>query len=342
MVFKPELLYYLIVFSEIIEKNVTVPGFCPENCPKGEALSTLMPKIGCKTIAVVTTEGRFNITSAAFGCKSCLCIFEAKAEDYIESGFWPASPDEDSFYLFCRDFLRQWFHLQHKSASISRAANIGAALEASNEHHRISVINETHFVMASAEFEYHRFWIETDIQRADYMTYKACGEIPLASHCDELMGNGMCGGSTCQAAKLDSSGNYNRLDEMGMISTVCRPGSTIKVANMYKGETNRLVAFLHKVLWSGHLMDHASATLGEEQEQTFAKMSRYCSSTKRMSKAHRIDHLSKAILYKNSRKEKKMVSTLIQRLKTADIKELSQHLAIDSSHQELSIIVKKI
>ncbi|KZS04716.1 Uncharacterized protein APZ42_032279 [Daphnia magna] len=271
MVFKPELLYYLIVFSEIIEKNVTVPGFCPENCSKCEALSTLMPKIGCKTIAVVTTEGRFNITSAAFGCKSCSCIFEAKAEDYIESGFWPASPDEDSFYLFCRDFLRQWFHLQHKSASISRAAYIGAALEASNEHHRISI----------------------------FFTH---------------------------GGKSLFEGVAFATDE--------------KVA-AFTAEINQHIPQVLP-LWSGHLMDHAAATLGEEQEQTFSKMSRYCSSTKRMSKAHRIDHLSKEILYKNFRKEKKMVSTLIQRLKTADIKELSQHLAIDSSHQELLIIVKKI
>ncbi|KZS04717.1 Uncharacterized protein APZ42_032282 [Daphnia magna] len=46
------------------------------------------------------------------------------------------------------------------------------------------------------------------------------------------MGNEMCGGSTCQAAKLDSSGNFNRLDETGRMSTICRPGSTIKVENM--------------------------------------------------------------------------------------------------------------
>lgn len=89
------------------------------------------------------------------------------------------------------------------------------------------------------------------------------------------------------------------------------------------------------MLWSGHLRDHAAATLGEEQEQTFAKMSRYCSSTKRMSKARkflnsfmhffnfylrslldRIDHLTKAILYENARKENNMVVTLIKRLKT--------------------------
>ncbi|XP_045026109.1 uncharacterized protein LOC123470196 isoform X1 [Daphnia magna] len=411
---------------EIMEKNVPVPCFLPEICLNCGAFNTLVNKIGCKNVAVITTEGRFDLTSAAFGCKGCTLIFEARAEDYIASGFWPASPEDDSYYLFCRDFLRQWFHLQHKSPSISRAAYIGAALEASDEHCRVSIINETHFVLASAEYEYHRFRTETDIQRVDYMACKACGDLPLASHCDgnmkcyryatagdhggkplfegvafatdeevaaftaeinqhipQLKGNGMCGVSTFQAAKLDSACHYNGLDETGMISTVCRHGSTIKVANMYKGETYRLVAFLHmvvlqmgcyffcydvvckywpfaqklsklakegvfssklncvlrnltkkmrpflstfhgkahqwacQVLWSGHLRDHAAATLGEEQEQTFAKMSRYCSSTKRMSKAHRIDHLTKAILYENARKENNMVVTLIKRLKTA-------------------------
>ena len=91
------------------------------------------------------------------------------------------------------------------------------------------------------------------------------------------------------------------------------------------------------MLWFGHWRKGAAATVGEEQEQRFAKQSRYCGGTKRMTSASefyctdvifrcivifliflfidRIDHLTKGALHGNARIEKDMVVVLPRRLK---------------------------
>ena len=91
------------------------------------------------------------------------------------------------------------------------------------------------------------------------------------------------------------------------------------------------------MLWFGHWRKGSAATVGEEQEQRFAKQSRYCGCTKRMTSASefyrtdvifrcivifliflfidRIDHLTKGALHGNARIEKDMVVVLPRRLK---------------------------
>lgn len=45
--------------------------------------------------------------------------------------------------------------------------------------------------------------------------------------------------------------------------------------------------YLKKIVWSGHWMEGAALTVGEEQEQTFSKMSKYGTVTKHMGKSSR-------------------------------------------------------
>ena len=62
----------------------------------------------------------------------------------------------------------------------------------------------------------------------------------------QFHGHGTCGASTFKAGKSDSSSSsYKKLDETGLISICCRHGTILRMANMYKGETYRIVAYLH-------------------------------------------------------------------------------------------------
>ncbi|KAK4009313.1 hypothetical protein OUZ56_018430 [Daphnia magna] len=75
-----------------------------------------------------------------------------------------------------------------------------------------------------------------------------------------------------------------------------------------------------QVLHNGRWKHGAAASLGEEQEQVFAKLSRYGSVTKHMSPASRRDHLTEAIFYHNEDKEQGMVNSLVKRLAKASKK----------------------
>lgn len=57
------------------------------------------------------------------------------------------------------------------------------------------------FDNASREYEYIRYRIDVDIKKIDNMTCKACGDDPLACHCDGNM----------KIFRLKSANEYNNL-----------------------------------------------------------------------------------------------------------------------------------
>ena len=103
--------------------------------------------------------------------------------------------------------------------------------------------------------------------------------------------------------------------------------------------TFRLITLL-QILYSGHWMKGAGLTTGETTEQSNAKMARYGSSTKHMSRASqseinsslklfchvfsfsynvdRLDHLTLAMIYYNTEKEERMPMLLQKMLKTVN------------------------
>ena len=54
-----------------------------------------------------------------------------------------------------------------------------------------------------------------------------------------------CGSSTFYSGQQDSTGRFTKLDETGLVVMCCRHGVTFRAANMFRGETYRIVAFLH-------------------------------------------------------------------------------------------------
>lgn len=121
----------------------------------------------------------------------------------MASGYWPATADNNNFYLFCRDLLMLWYHLQHKSPSISSKAVLEILGKLSEDNNRVKRLNEilintrlhfffiqcptidpTLFAMAAREFEYHLYRLDTDVKRINNMKCRACGNQPLFCHCD--------------------------------------------------------------------------------------------------------------------------------------------------------------
>nr|CAH0108476.1 unnamed protein product [Daphnia galeata] len=98
----------------------------------------------------------------------------------------------------------------------------------------------------------------------------------------------------------------------------------IKVGHLfpeYKQLTKGMIPFLSRfhglghswtcrVLYNGHWEKGGADMLGEEQEQVFSYMARLGATTKHQSKVSRRDDVTSAILYFNSKKEKRMVAAL--------------------------------
>ena len=84
--------------------------------------------------------GRFNLKNASFVCKSCKYSTDAKASDYIFSGYWPSSPGIGS-YLFTEELLLTWLHTQHKAPGTSETKFIEIRQLISMEYGRVSKTN---------------------------------------------------------------------------------------------------------------------------------------------------------------------------------------------------------
>ncbi|KZS02349.1 Uncharacterized protein APZ42_000646, partial [Daphnia magna] len=57
--------------------DVHVPLFLPTECSNCRAEGSLKCQAGSKSIAVITRDGRFDLSNTSFCCSKCLCIAEA-------------------------------------------------------------------------------------------------------------------------------------------------------------------------------------------------------------------------------------------------------------------------
>ena len=60
----------------------------------------------------------------------------------------------------------------------------------------------------------------------------------------QTKGNATCGGSTFKAGKSDSHSHSKKMDETGIVCMCCRHGLVLRAANIHRGETYRVIAFL--------------------------------------------------------------------------------------------------
>ncbi|XP_045023780.1 uncharacterized protein LOC116918432 isoform X2 [Daphnia magna] len=132
--------------GNIFDKYVHVPLFLPTECSNCRAEGSLKCQAGSKSIAVITRDGRFDLSNTSFCCSKCLCIAEASVEMYWNIGLISS--------ISCRG------------------------------PQNFDVISRVHFARASREYEYMQHQINTKILSRQVMVCKACGVKPKALHVD--------------------------------------------------------------------------------------------------------------------------------------------------------------
>lgn len=92
--------------------------------------------------------------SCAFQCSTCKGKFEAKAEDYVSSGYWPAQA-LGGFYYFSEEVLQLWNNLKYNSPGTSESKFIETLQALSLYENRVIVfLNNYTYYITIAEINY--------------------------------------------------------------------------------------------------------------------------------------------------------------------------------------------
>ncbi|KZS18187.1 Uncharacterized protein APZ42_015713 [Daphnia magna] len=141
---------------------------------------------GSEKIAVVTKEGRFDLSYPEFKCSECEGVMKAAENDLISSGWWPGSPKNMS-YLFSADLLIMWNHLVHKTPGTSERKFIETLCEISKRSGWSGTIRRQTFAISNKYYQYMEYLVEVEAKLRELFTCKACVRRPLAMHIDGIM-----------------------------------------------------------------------------------------------------------------------------------------------------------
>ena len=72
----------------------------------------------------------------SFRCSLYDSVRSATDHDYVCAGYWPGIPDQQSHY-YCRNVLRFWYHLKHKTPGTSEGQFLKILEEISFEAERV-------------------------------------------------------------------------------------------------------------------------------------------------------------------------------------------------------------
>ena len=92
--------------------------------------------------AVITKEGRFDVTSTQFVCSVCKKSRLATNEEYMYSGYWPGSLSHNSYFIV-EDLLSFGHHLSHKTPGTSERKFVETLEEISLANDRVNLIFRT-------------------------------------------------------------------------------------------------------------------------------------------------------------------------------------------------------
>ncbi len=93
---------------------------------------------GYTKVAVVTSQGRFDLHNSLFRCKDCQSTRDATIEEYLCSGYWPGSISNNS-YFFEEEMLKMWYHLRHKTPGTSERKFVETLEEISLDNDRVVI-----------------------------------------------------------------------------------------------------------------------------------------------------------------------------------------------------------
>ncbi|XP_067222561.1 uncharacterized protein [Chanodichthys erythropterus] len=250
-----------------------------------------------KTVAVVTMNGRYDLSMPELFCEACQATWTAVVADLNGSDYWPATLQfatmyaTDIFFSFeemkmvapglsCQAFLRM---LDQRTVRFGRTGKISAdSFQKSFLSGRPSE--------EQAIFE--GIFIAKDEDVTRFVDH-------IHSTTKHVGGRGVCGGEW-SAARETSQRSASKVDEEGLELAV---------------------------KWSGAYQDGAGLTLGEEVEQCNAFLSRIAVTTKHMSKAGRTDMLTLMAMRWNQQKFRNLEISLSRRYQKASHREPIGRLA---------------
>ncbi|XP_045023333.1 uncharacterized protein LOC116936194 [Daphnia magna] len=180
--------HFIDAEGNIITKDVCVPCFVPHKCCdiSCHGSMSLIPNI-TESIVVVTEQGRFVLKGATFVCDTCNSLMKATIDDYVFSGFFPASLSETVTYLFSEEALLLCHHISHKCPGSSKNMYAHTLEEVSKEYGRTGPINIPLFTTAEREWETCRHYIDQEVFKRNKIDCPSCGTKPLVRSSDAII-----------------------------------------------------------------------------------------------------------------------------------------------------------
>ncbi|KAK4024214.1 hypothetical protein OUZ56_009601 [Daphnia magna] len=229
------------------------------------------PSYGPTKVAVITKEGRFDLTSTQFVCSVCKESRLATNEEYMFSGYWLGSLSHNSYFIE-EDLLSFWHHLRHKTPGTSERKYVETLEEISLDNDRKRRFSDA---MVNVKFVGLILMVCMQTPSGNYIALRKhpsdrlgvslYGDVRMAYDDTQLKhiskiekkipkakGDDLCGSSTWKAAKGETSSKRN-LDITGLEMMSCTHGTVVYSANLFKGET-----FKHTHLQ--HLKSHEMGT----------------------------------------------------------------------------------
>ncbi|CAM4653045.1 unnamed protein product [Leuciscus chuanchicus] len=228
-----------------------------------------------KVVAVVTMNGRYDLSMPEMKCEACKATWSAGVDDLVRNDYWPATLHFSTVYA--TDVFCSYEELKMAAPGLSCQAFLRMLDQRTVRFGRTGKITADSFRKSFLEWEAVRFEVEK-ICREDYFVCPACTPDMLAVSVDgnrkhyrfknaarseeqalfkdifiakdeeverfvdyihsttnHVSGRGVCGGEW-SAARETSSRSSSKIDEEGLELAVCRHGVFLGALNMFRGE----------------------------------------------------------------------------------------------------------
>ncbi|XP_045028462.1 uncharacterized protein LOC116923942 [Daphnia magna] len=203
--------HFIDAEGNIITKDICVPCFVHHKCCdiSCHGSMSLIPNV-TESIVVVTEQGRFVLKGATFVCDTCDSLTKPTIDDYVFSGFYPASLSETVTYLFSEEALLLCHHISHKYPGSSKNMYAHTLEEVSKEYGRNGPINIPLFTNAEREWETCRHYIDQEVFKRNKIDCPTCGTKPLVRSSDAII----------KLGRLASAGNARKPENKRVIDDV--------------------------------------------------------------------------------------------------------------------------
>ncbi|ROL51975.1 hypothetical protein DPX16_19494 [Anabarilius grahami] len=269
-----------------------------------------------KTVAVVTMNGRYDLSMPGLFCEACQATWTAAVADLNSSDYWPATLQFATIYT--TDIFFSFEEMKMVAPGLSCQAFLRMLDQRTVRFGRTGKISADSFQKSFFEWEAVRFEVDSICKEEPFIC-PACTPNMLAVSVD---GN----------RKHYRFKNAARSEEQAIFEGIF----------IAKDEdVTRFVDHIHSttkhVKWSGAYQDGAGLTLGEEVEQCNAFLSRIAVTTKHMSKAGRTDMLTLMAMRWNQQKFRNLAISLTRRYQKTRKALQSQLRNLESLKAQLAV-----